>query len=583
MKTDSWNKALRTALAVVMTMTLSPVHVAAEGPTPAEVDGAVDKLLQLDPTALVSRFGALKEEAAAQAAEAEALKKQAEELDAQATALDGKVNTLLEHAKAISAAFLNMSSAAGAMAEDGAEVMAADEGMVFSNFQDDVLPIFRSKCMRCHNADTQRGGLNLATHVALMQGGSSGPVVDTGNADGSRLFRLITHDEEPIMPPSGGKLADDEIEAVRRWINDGALATADSTPMATAKDESAGPGEGQTFVAATFVDGPPPMPEVELIMPASLSARGVVARAVSTSPTAPLLAVGSYRQVLLYNTDDYSLIGALPFPEGEIFTMDFSVNGELLVVGGGKEGDSGICAVYHVRTAERTGVYGEAYDTVLAAAISPDHRMIAVGGPNRRVRVYNTADGAELYDIDPHTDWILAVKFTPDGEVLSTADRAGNLYLWQAANGRAVEQLRGHEGAIYALDYTPDSVYLASAGDDGTVQIWDTWQYSRVRSFKAHDGPVLELAVSQNNEIATTSSVGRVKRFDLEGKVQQAYEGLPDWGYQVGFTQEGKHVLAGTWTGEIHVWDVESGEVVHTLSTNPQVPEVVDPFAVAQN
>jgi len=575
-----WNSALRCTLAATLFVTLLPRPAVGDGP---DVDAAIDQLIRLDPAALVSRFGDLKGDAEAQAAEAAALRAKAEQLEADAESLGATVGALLDHAKALSMAFLEMAEAGAMAAAPSEEMLAEDSQVVFTNYVDDVMPIFQARCMRCHNADNQRGGLNLATHGALLQGGSSGEVVQIGNPDNSRLLRLIMHAEEPVMPPSGEPLNEEQIDVVRRWIQEGALANADSKPMATAKDDTPGPGDGQVFVAATFVEGPPPMPEVEIMTPASLSHRGVVARAIATSPTAPLLAVGSHRQVLLYDLEGMELIGALPFPEGEIFTMDFSVNGELLVVGGGREGDSGICAVYHIRSAERTGAYGEAYDTVLAAAISPDHRMIAVGGPNRRVRVYSAETGAELYNLDPHTDWILSVKFTPDGEVLATADRGGNLFLWQAANGRAVEQLRGHEGAIHALDYTPDSLFLASAGADGTVQLWDTWQYTRVRTWKAHDGPVLELAVSKNNEIATTSSVGAVKRFNLEGAEQLAYAGLPDWGYQVAFSPEGDQILAGTWTGDIHVWDAASGEAVTILTTNPHIPEEVDPFAVAQN
>src|SRR5690606_19878069 len=166
------------------------------------------------------------------------------------------------------------------------------------------------------------------------------------------------------------------------------------------------------FVAATFADTAP-MPEITLSAASPLSGRSVVARAVDASPRAPLMAVGGNREVLLYSLDGFTLLGALPFPEGDVFSVSFSLNGELLAVAGGEEGASGLCAVYNIRTGERAGVYGEFYDTVLAADISPDHRMIALGGPNKRVRVYAMDTAAELYTIDAHTDWIYAVKFTP--------------------------------------------------------------------------------------------------------------------------------------------------------------------------
>jgi len=272
---------------------------------------------------------------------------------------------------------------------------------------------------------------------------------------------------------------------------------------------------------------------------------------------------------VLYNLDTFEALGALPFPEGEVYTLNFSINGEVLLAGGGEEGNNGLCVAWNIRTGERIGVYGEGFDTILAVDISPDHKMIATGGPDKKVRVYAIDGGAELYKLEPHTDWILSVKFTPDGEVLSTADRQGGLYLWQAANGRAVEQLKGHEGAIYSLAYTEDSQYLLSSGQDGTVQIWDTWTYARVRSFKAHATPVLNLDVAKDNRIVTTSSDNTTRVWGFDGKEVRKYEGISDWAYQARFGRNDGLVLAGTWTGEVLLWDTETGELVKKVNTNP--------------
>ena len=272
---------------------------------------------------------------------------------------------------------------------------------------------------------------------------------------------------------------------------------------------------------------------------------------------------------MLYNLDTFECLGALPFPEGDVYSLTFSVNGELLVAAGGKEGDSGLSVVWNVRKGERMGTYGQAYDSILTADLSPDHKLIACGGPDKKVHVYSTADGTEVYKIDAHTDWVLAVKFTPDGEVLATADRQGGMYLWQAKNGRAVEQLKGHEGAIWALKYTADSKYLVSAGQDGTVQEWDTWTYQRVRSFKAHNAPVTNLDVAPDGRIITTSNDKTTKEWQFDGKAIRDYAGLSDWGYQARFGKAGAMVLAGTWTGDVLCWKSENGELVKTLNTNP--------------
>ena len=47
-------------------------------------------------------------------------------------------------------------------------------------YDDDVLPIVKQHCAKCHGADAQKGGLNLATYVEMQKGGSSGSIVVPG-------------------------------------------------------------------------------------------------------------------------------------------------------------------------------------------------------------------------------------------------------------------------------------------------------------------------------------------------------------------------------------------------------------------
>jgi len=563
----NFSRGLRLTLSAALVVTAVPATWAEEAAP--SVDATLTNLLQQDPAALVEKIKGMKGAAVEHDKEAAELRQKAADLAKQAEDLEGRVDKLLDHVKALAEKFAMAPPAmaegapmAGEMKQAAAPADAAP--VALTNYADHVRPILEARCIRCHNADDAKSGLNLATFAKTMEGGSSGPSVVAGDPDGSRLMALITQAAEPVMPPSGDPLTAEQIDTIRQWIADGA--PSDSKAKGMAKKKVAA-DDGEAFVAASF-DGPPPMPEVALAEAHALPGRGVVARAVDTSPRSPLMAVGGDRQVLLYQTETNELLGALPFPEGDVFTLTFSVNGELLLAAGGQEGDTGISVLWNIKTAERLGTYGQYYDTVLAADISPDHRMIALGGPNRRVRVYSTESGEELYTLDKHNDWIHAVKFTPDGEVLATADRAGGMYLWQAANGREVEQLRGHEGAIHALAYTHDSNILASVGEDGTVQLWDTWKYNRIRTFKAHDKAALYVDISADGRIVTAGADNTTKIWGLDGTEQKSFTGSSDWVYAACFDLNNR-VVGGTWTGDVFLWDPESGEAVAQVSTNP--------------
>lgn len=569
---------------------------APETPPAPNPDAVLEEIAKIGPEALFARINELKQQVETLAAEAEAARLRAEEAAAQYAAVRAKVEAFEKLMASFQAALtppaeaapeaMAMAEAAPAEAAPPAEMPAAEAPPATESdaaaagaitYAEHVLPILQARCFRCHSNDTQKGGLNVATYQAILNGGASGAVIAPGNPDGSRLLRLVAKLEEPYMPPSGDPLTEEQLATLRAWVAGGApLDAAAAAQMAAAKAEAeanaAAAEAAGPYIAATFASTPP-MPEVALPAPTPLPGRGVVARAIATSTRAPLAAVGGNREVILYNLEDFDVIGALHFPEGDIFSLSFSVNGEYLLAAGGQEGASGACVLWKVRSGERLGVYGEAYDTLLAADLSPDERLLATGGPDKKVRVYSVETGAELYKLDPHTDWITALKFTPDGEILVTADRQGGMYVWQAANGRPVEQLRGHEGSINALAYTIDSQYLVSVGDDGTAQVWDTWTYQRVRSFKAHNQPVLNVDVYADGRIVTCSLDGTARMWNLEGKELRTFSGLNDWAYQARFGRGGAIVLAGTWTGDIFPWNAETGEALPSLSTNAKPPQ----------
>src|SRR5262252_3545020 len=80
--------------------------------------------------------------------------------------------------------------------------VAADRTISFAS---DIRPIFAKSCWNCHSDANQLAKLNLATRDEALKGGQHGVVLVPGDAEKSRLFRLVSGAEKPAMP-LGGKL-----------------------------------------------------------------------------------------------------------------------------------------------------------------------------------------------------------------------------------------------------------------------------------------------------------------------------------------------------------------------------------------
>ena len=326
-----------------------------------------------------------------------------------------------------------------------------------------------------------KGGLVLDNYGAAMQGGGSGKVIEPGDPDGSTLLGVITHKEEPKMPPNSPKIPDAELELIRKWIEGGALENSGATAAVKAKPKFEFKLDPSALGKPA---GPPPMPE-NLVDRAGRRHRP--GRAPSRPwPPAPgrrwWPSAGRSRSCS--TTTDNHLVGVLPFPEGRSTCSSSAATATCSWPAAAAAGSRAWSSAFNVKTGERVFEVGEEFDAVLAADISPDHGQIALGGPSKVVRVYTTADGNLLFEMKKHTDWITAVEFSPDGVLLATGDRNGGLFVWEAETGREFFDLRGHTAAITDVSWRLDSNVLASSSEDGTIKLWEMENGGNIKNWR---------------------------------------------------------------------------------------------------
>ena len=236
-------------------------------------------------------------------------------------------------------------------------------------YTDHVLPLIEANCAKCHNPDKKKGDLDLTTYSAALKGGGSGVLFVSGNPDSSKLIKVLSHSEEPNMPPNKPPLPEKELAMFKKWISGGLLETSGSKAVAAAR-----PTVDLTLKVSSTgkPDGPPPMPRELSVEPVLHTVRSYAINGLAASSWAPLLAVAGQKQVLLYNTTNLDLIGILPFTEGQPSEVKFSRSGKLLLAAGGHGAKSGKVILWNVETGERIATVGNEYDTVLATDMSPD-------------------------------------------------------------------------------------------------------------------------------------------------------------------------------------------------------------------
>ncbi len=431
------------------------------------------------------------------------------------------------------------------------------------NYDDDIKPLVQRRCLPCHSSGEMRAGLSLETLQGVMKGGGSGDVVKPGRASASMLFKVLAHEEGvPQMPLGGAKLSDADIAKVREWIQGGLLENATSKPQGPAVQSLVFKPSDLNKPANPAMPGD--LPPVNLPEPT----RPHPVTALAASPWAPLLAVAGHERIYLYNLTTRALLGEVAFPEGIPYVLRFSRDGNTLLAAGGKGVQSGEVVLFDVKTGRRTAVVGHEMDIVLAADISADGKLVALGGPGKVVKVFSVADGKQIYEIKRHTDWITALEFSPDGTKLASGDRAGGIYLWESHNGGILLNLAEHKDSVTSLSWRADGVLLASGSEDGELVVWNVQDgFPVATDNKAHipktkgvvygkpPSGVLSVQYMPDGRLVT---IGRDKSIHLwtsEGKQISATPPSDALLTKVTASWDSKLFIAGDYEGRLTFWD----------------------------
>jgi len=97
------------------------------------------------------------------------------------------------------------------------------------SFGKDVRPVLEKNCVSCHGEALQSGKLDLRTRDSAMRGGARGSDIVPGDADASRLYRRVAGLERPSMPAQADPLAPEQVGAIKKWIEQGAIWDATTT------------------------------------------------------------------------------------------------------------------------------------------------------------------------------------------------------------------------------------------------------------------------------------------------------------------------------------------------------------------
>lgn len=428
------------------------------------------------------------------------------------------------------------------------------------DFEKDVFPILDANCIACHNLAIKENNLNLEDVANIMKGGKRGSPIIAKDPDKSLLYLMASRAKGPVMPPPGNKveakaLTPQELGILRQWILEGAT-----------MGEGGGGGE---------------------INWQAIPATAKAIYSVAMTADGQYVACGRANQIAIYHIPTGKQVAQLTDPNlrsiqqnGKplytanaahrdfIHSLAFSPDGLTLA-----SGDFRAVKIWRrPDSLKRFDIAAGA--AVPAVATTPDGKLLAVGGADNQIRLFNLTDGKPGLVLAGHTGPITSLKFTHDNAKLVSGSADKSIRIWNAADGAVAGRI-DTPAAVTALTLNQDSTQIFSGGADNLVRAWTT--PTATKQLATAGIPVVAIATSPDKKwLAVPTADGKIDLIDLAtGQVAKSFTGIAGAVTTVSFAPNSARLIAGGADKTVRVWDVASGQPVAVLQGNGEAVTAV--------
>ena len=204
---------------------------------------------------------------------------------------------------------------------------------------------------------------------------------------------------------------------------------------------------------------------------------------------------------------------------------------------------------------------------VWCVAISPDAKLLAVGGEDRVLQLFDVESWQKLDEMVAHGDWVRAAAFSPSDGVLASGSGDGRVRVWSVDERlRRLDTFQARS-RVRSVAFSGDGHRIAAGCEDGIVRVWNRATFGPPSELDAGVDWVRTVCFSTDeHSVVGGCEDGVVRLWDLTNPAAATELGRrADAAWSVAFAGEDIAVV-GRADGRIELCEAATGETTTTFT-----------------
>jgi WD40 repeat protein len=171
-------------------------------------------------------------------------------------------------------------------------------------------------------------------------------------------------------------------------------------------------------------------------------------------------------------------------------------------------------------------------------------------------------------------NFIYEVAWSPDGTMLASGGQDGAIYLWNPLTGASIEEIakENEQDSLGFLDWSPDGYFLAYAGNQNYINGWNVDSREKTVFAQSQTGITGISWSPDDTKLANSSTDGKVTVWDRQtGKSIWIIDAHTGWTNDVNWALDGSLLASGGDDGEFKIWDPKTGKLVEQSTGTTRV------------